>query len=465
MSFPDNFLWGAAGSAGQCEGAFLEDGKGLTALDVMTLGSKKEKRKITDGLVEGEYYPNSSASDFYHHWKEDIQLFHKMGLKALRISIAWSRIYPNGDDLNPNQKGLKFYDQVIEELKKYNIEPIVTLSHFDIPLGLKKYGYWAGRETVNCFVRYAETVIKRYSGKVRYWLTFNEINCMSTQPWVAGGINSNDEQLRMTAAYHQFLGSALTVRLAHKIDPRNLVGMMYCGHFSYAASPDPEDVLHTMEFDHQMMFYIDVQCRGEYPAYKLKELERLNIALPVKDGDSKILRNGTVDFISFSYYLTHVTGKKTNGIFKGLNGIETGYRNQYLQSSEWGWPIDPKGLRFALNYLYDRWHKPIMIVENGLGAADHVEEDGTVHDPYRIAYLKAHIKQMKKAIEYDGVPVIGYTAWAALDMPSLSTGEMSKRYGFIFVDADDHGKGTYKRICKDSYYWYKKVCESNGEAL
>ncbi len=287
---------------------------------------------------------------------------------------------------------------------------------------------------------------------------------MSTQPWVAGGVNTEDEQRRMTAAYHQFIASAKVVKLAHAINPENKVGMMYAGHFTYANSCHPDDVLHTMDFDHQMMFYIDVQVRGAYPSHKIKDMERKHIVLPEQPGDAQILKEGCVDFISFSYYLTHVTGEKTNGIFKGLNGLDTGYSNPYLEKSEWGWPIDPKGLRFALNYLYDKYQVPVMIVENGLGAVDQLE-DGKVHDSYRIAYMKAHIEQMEKAIEVDGVPVLGYTSWAGLDLPSLSTGEMKKRYGLIYIDADDHGNGTWKRYPKDSFTWYQKVCQTNGKDL
>ncbi len=465
MAFPKDFLWGTAGCAGQNEGGYNEGGRGITTMDVMTLGSRREKRKITEGFLDSEYYPSMKGSDFYHRYKEDIAEFAEMGIKALRMSIAMSRIFPNGDDEEPNEAGLQFYDDVFDELHKYGIEPVVTLSHFDVPLGLKKYGFWEGRETVGFFVRYTETVMNRYRDKVKWWLTFNEINCMSTQPWVAGGINSDDEQVRMTAAYHQLLASAMTVKKAHQINPDNMVGMMYAGHFSYPNSCNPEDVLHTMEFDHQFMFYIDVQCRGAYPNHKLKMMERQGIVLPEMEGDARILKEGCVDFISYSYYLTHVTGEKTNGIFKGLNGIDTGYKNPYLEASEWGWSIDPKGMRFSLNYLWDHWQKPVMIVENGLGAVDQIAEDGGVHDQYRINYLRAHIEQMKKAVEYDGVPVLGYMTWAALDLPSLSTGEMSKRYGFLYVDADDHGNGTYDRIRKDSFAWYKQVCESNGEEL
>lgn len=287
---------------------------------------------------------------------------------------------------------------------------------------------------------------------------------MSTQPWVAAGINSDDERVRMTAAYHQFIASAKVVKIAHKINPDNKVGMMYCGHFSYAYSANPDDVIGTMNFMHSMMFYCDVQCRGYYPQYKLKELERLHITLPIQEGDLEILKEGKVDFLSLSYYCTHVTGKKTKGILKGMNGLDTGYKNTFLPKSDWGWTIDPQGLRYALNYLYDRYQLPLMIVEDGLGAIDQLE-DNKVHDTYRIEYLKAHLKELSKAIEIDGIPVMGYTMWGPIDLIAASTGEMKKRYGFIYVDVDDLGNGSMKRYKKDSFYWYKKVIETNGQIL
>ena len=464
MSFPKDFLWGGATAANQCEGAYQEDGKGLSTADVMCLGAHGIKRKITQQIEKNEYYPSHKAIDFYHHYKEDIALFAEMGFRVYRMSINWTRIFPNGDDEIPNEKGLQFYDQIIDELEKYGIEPLITISHFETPLGLQKYGSWENRAVIKYYLRFAETLFKRYKGKVHYWLTFNEINCMSTQPWVSAGINSEDEQVRMIAAYHQLLASAKAVIMAHEIDPNNKVGMMYAGHFAYPNSCDPDDVIATMNFMHKMMFYCDVQCRGYYPAYKKQELERQNIKLPIKDDDLNVLKKGTVDFISYSYYCTHVTGKKTKGIIKGLNGLDTGYKNPFLPKSDWGWTIDPQGLRYSLNLLYDRYQLPVMIVENGLGAIDQLEM-GKVHDDYRISYLKEHLKELEKAITFDGVEVMGYTMWGPIDLIAASTGEMKKRYGFIYVDVDDYGNGTYKRYKKDSFYWYQKVIQTNGESL
>ena len=420
-------------------------------------------RDVTKEIEEGIYYPSHRAIDHYHHMEEDVELFAEMGFKCYRFSIAWSRIFPQGDEEVPNEEGLKFYDRLINLLLKYHIEPLVTMSHFETPLGLLKYGSWENRKTVDFFSRYAKVLLERYKGKVRYWLTFNEINAMSLQPWMAGGIDSADEAVRMRAAYHQLLASAKAVDMAHKIDPENKVGMMYSGHFAYPNSPDPRDVQGTVDFMHKMLFYCDVQCRGYYPSYKIKELEREQIVLPIKPGDEEILKAGKVDFLSFSYYLTHVTGKDTKGAVRGLNGIDTGYKNPYLKESEWGWSVNPMGLRHILNFFWERYQIPLMVVENGLGAVDVVEEDGSIHDDYRIQYLKEHIREMKKAMELDGVEVMGYTSWGCIDLVAASTGQMSKRYGFIHVDLDDEGNGTLKRRKKDSFWWYKKLIETGAE--
>ena len=469
MACPDGFLWGGATAANQCEGAYLDDGKGLNTADVMTAGDVKTPREITDGVIEGKNYPSHVAIDHYHRFKEDIELFAEMGFKVYRMSISWARIFPNGDDAEPNEAGLAHYDAVFDECLKHGIEPLVTLSHYETPLGMQKFGSWTSREAVDCFVRYAKTCFTRYKGKVHYWLTFNEINCMSMMPWTAGGVpNSADEQTRMTAAYHQFLASALAVKAGHEIDPENKIGMMYGGMFSYPHTCDPADVQANEEFMRTMLFYPDVMCRGYYPAYKLREFDRKGIVRPIQEGDDKILREGTVDFLSYSYYFTMVCGKGTK-LDLTLGSPDTGYVNEYLPKTDWGWSIDPYGLRYSLNLFYDRYQKPLMIVENGLGAYDELEHDEAgnpvIHDPYRIEYLREHIKAMNDAIEIDGVDLMGYTTWGCIDIVSAGTGEMKKRYGFIYVDADDECKGTLDRYRKDSFYWYKKVIASNGEDL
>ena len=466
MAFPNGFLWGGATAANQCEGAFDVDGKGLSTADVMTAGAHGVKRRITPELEPGTYYPSHAAIDHYHRFREDIALFAELGFTCYRFSVNWTRIFPQGDEEEPNEAGLAFYDGILDELERHGIEPVVTISHFETPLGLvEKYGSWENRAVVDCYLRYARTLFERWRGRVHLWLTFNEINCMSTQPWVAAGIASEDEGVRMRAAYHQLLASARATQMAHAIDPANRVGAMYAGHFAYPASPDPADVIGTMRFMQRMLFYLDVMCLGAYPPYKLRELERQGIELPVCAGDAETLAAGTVDFVSYSYYNTHVTGAKTRGIIKGMNGLDTGYKNPYLNRSDWGWTIDPTGLRYSLNLLYERYRRPLMIVENGLGAVDTVEEDGSVHDPYRIAYMRDHLLELQRAIEHDGVPVMGYTMWGPLDIVSASTGEMKKRYGVIYVDVDDRGQGTFNRSRKDSFAWYQRVIATNGASL
>lgn len=467
MSFRKDFLWGGATAANQCEGAWNIDGKGVNTADVMSAGNAHTERQITDGIVEGVNYPSHIAVDHYHHFKEDIALFGEMGMKCYRMSINWARIYPNGNDEEPNELGLKHYDEVFDECRKYGIEPLVTLSHYETPLGLLKYGSWENRKVVDFYLRYCKTVFQRYKGKVRYWLTFNEINSMSMSSWMAGAIDNNAGfQTKMTAAYHQFVASAQAVVMAHEIDPENRVGMMYGGLFSYPVTCDPEDVIGNQEYMKKMLMYPDVQCRGYYPAYALKQFEREGITLPKQDGDDEILKKGKVDFLSFSYYFTLLAGKKSSVANSECGNVVTGYdTNPYAKKTDWGWAIDPQGLRYALNLFYDRYQIPLMVVENGLGAVDVLEEDYSIHDPYRIDYLREHIKAMKTAVDYDGVDLMGYTTWGCIDIVSAGTGEMKKRYGYIYVDCDDECKGTMNRYKKDSFTWYQKVIASNGEDL
>lgn len=467
MGFRKDFLWGGATAANQCEGAWDADGKGPNTADVMTNGDVKTPRLNTYTVKSGYFYPSHVAVDHYHRFQEDIALFGEMGMKCYRMSINWARIFPNGDDAEPNEAGLKHYDEVFNACAKYEIEPLVTISHYETPLGLQKYGSWENRQAVDFYLRYCETIFRRYKGKVHYWLTFNEINSMSMSPWMAGGIKEDASfQTRMTAAYHQFLASAKAVKLAHVIDPENKVGMMYGGLFSYPATCDPDDVIGNQEFMKGQLLYPDVQCRGYYPAYALKKFEREGVVLPEMPGDREILRDGKVDFLSFSYYFTLIAGKNSTSAAVSLGNVGTGYGpNPYAKVTDWGWAIDPQGLRYALNLFYDRYQIPLMVVENGLGAYDKLEEDHSVHDPYRIAYLREHIKAMKDAVDLDGIDLLGYTTWGCIDIVSAGTGEMKKRYGYIYVDADDHCQGSLNRYRKDSFYWYKKVIASNGEDL
>lgn len=476
--FPEGFLWGGATAANQVEGGYNEGGKGLSIADVLTAGSHTVPRRITPTIEEGLYYPNHEAVDFYHRYKDDIKLFAEMGFKAFRMSIAWSRIFPNGDDSEPNEEGLRFYDDVFAELKKYNIEPIVTISHYETPLNLaKKYNGWADRRLIDFYVRYCDVIFRRYKNVVKYWLTFNEINAL-TMPWgtyMAGAIMPNgdreisnngdaNEQIRYQALHHQFLASAKAVKLGHEINKDFKIGCMIAYMCFYPLTCNPDDVLLAQQKDNLHNFLCsDVQVRGEYPGFAKRYFKEKNINIEMQEDDEQILKEGKVDFYTFSYYMSHCISANQNQEKIGGN-ISLGLKNPYLKSSDWGWQIDPKGLRWTLNNIYYRYQIPIMVVENGLGAVDIVEADGSINDDYRIDYLREHIKQMKEAIA-DGVDLIGYTTWGCIDLVSAGTGEMKKRYGFIYVDRDDEGRGTLNRMKKKSFYWYKKVIETNGEDL
>ena len=487
--FPKDFLWGGATAANQFEGAWNVDGKGVSTSDCCTRGSLTSVRHVTyqteDGQVEskimfgldapkgakfgafdGYDYPSHEGIDFYHHYKEDIALFAEMGFKTFRMSINWTRIFPNGDDEQPNEKGLQFYEDVFKELKKYGIEPLVTLSHYETPIALtNKWNAWADRRTIDCFVRYAKTCFERYNGLVKYWLTFNEINCISFGGFMAAGVASRDPLMIANATRNQLLASALAVQEAHKVNPDMMVGNMIGYGASYPYTCNPEDVLKQRKAQYNVDFYSDVQARGYYPNYKLKEYERANLDFELTREDQEILANGTVDFITFSYYMSNCVSADPEVLANQKGNMLMGVKNPYLTESEWGWQIDPVGLRISLNDFYTKYRKPLMVVENGLGARDIVTEDGQIHDDYRIDYLRAHIEQMDKAINEDGVDLIGYTPWGCIDLVSASTGEMAKRYGFIYVDIQDDGTGDGKRMKKDSFYWYKKVIASNGVDL
>lgn len=478
--FPDDFLWGGATAANQIEGAYNIDGKGLSSADMVAFVPKEQRtgghaieitseqiERILAGKVDARF-PKRDGIDFYHRYKEDIALFAEMGFKIFRISINWARIFPNGDDAEPNEAGLQFYDNVFDELHKYGIQPLVTLAHYETPLGLtQKYNGWAGREVIGCFTKYAETVFRCYKDKVKYWLTFNEINMMPVSPFTGGGVvidrAENKLQTIYQALHHQFVASALATKLCREIIPGAQIGCMLARMETYPYSCRPEDILKAQQENQMNLFYTDVHARGEYPKYMDRFFEENQIVLHKEPGDDDILKRHTVDYISFSYYmsLTVSDSSENESVSGNLFG---GVKNPYLEASEWGWQIDPIGLRVALNTMFDRYQKPLFIVENGLGAYDHVEEDGSIHDTYRINYLRQHIVQMKEAIK-DGVELMGYTSWGPIDLISMSTSEMSKRYGFIYVDQDDDGNGTLKRSRKDSFEWYKKVIATNGEEL
>lgn len=464
---PEGFLWGGAVAANQLEGAFQENGKGLSTADVSPNGiasppdfSMKQFNLYHQGI------------DYYHRYKEDIALFAEMGFKAFRFSVGWTRIFPEGDEETPNEKGLQFYENVIDELIKHNIEPVITISHYEMPLGLvKKYGGWKNRQLIDFYVRYARTLFERFKDKVKYWMTFNEINIMFAFPFTGGGLLPDkgeekvSEQAVYQATHHQFLASALAVKLAHEIIPDSQVGCMIAASLTYPLTSKPEDMWLAYEKDRKTLFFSDVQARGYYPTYMLNYMKEKGIKIDIQDGDLDILREGTVDYIGYSYYASSVASSDPEHQQNvGGGNLLGGLKNPYLEASEWGWTIDPTGLRTISNILYDRYQKPLFIVENGLGAVDKVEEDGTINDDYRIDYLAKHITEMKNAIA-DGVEFIGYTSWGPIDLVSASTAEIKKRYGYIYVDRDSDGKGTNKRVPKKSFYWYKKIIETNAEEL
>lgn len=469
----ENFLWGGAVAAHQVEGACQAGGKGLSIADVMTAGSRTKAREITDGIVEGKYYPNHEGIRFYDFYKEDITLFAEMGFKCFRTSIAWSRIFPNGDEETPNEEGLRFYDALFDELLSHGMEPVVTLSHFEMPFGLvKKYKGWRSREMIGFFVRFAETVMERYRDKVKYWMTFNEIN---NQMILSNGIyaftnsgilfEEGEDRLKTVyqAAHYEFVASAMTVKLGHEINPEFKIGCMVAATPVYPRTCNPDDVLLAMEEDRKNLFFTDVHARGRYPSYVKMDWERRGYVFDITPEDLAAMEQGCVDFIGFSYYLSSVMSadpkveKLGDDLAASLDAVE----NPYLEMTPWGWTIDPKGLRYVLNQYYDRYQLPLFVVENGFGYEDRLE-DGQIHDGNRIEYLGNHIRQMVMAVDEDGVDLLGYTVWGCIDPVSFGTGEMRKRYGFIYVDKDDEGNGSYRRIRKDSFYWYRDVIARNG---
>ncbi|HII2979893.1 TPA: 6-phospho-beta-glucosidase [Yersinia enterocolitica] len=471
-TFPDGFLWGGALAANQAEGACFEGGKGLTTVDMIPHGEHRlavklgQEKRFT--LRDDEFYPSHQAIDFYHRYKDDIALMAEMGFTVFRTSIAWSRIYPNGDELTPNAEGIAFYRDLFNECKKHNIEPLVTLCHFDVPMHLvTEYGSWRNRKMVEFFTRYARTCFEAFDGLVKYWLTFNEINILLHSPFSGAGLvfepNENQEQVKYQAAHHELLASALATKIAHEVNPENQVGCMLAGGNFYPRTCKPEDVWAALEKDRENLFFIDVQARGAYPAYTKRLFREKGISIATQVGDDDILKH-EVDFVSFSYYASRCASADMNEHNSSAANIVKSLKNPHIQASEWGWGIDPLGLRVTMNMMYDRYQKPLFLVENGLGAKDEINPLGEIEDDYRISYLREHIKAMAEAID-DGIPVIGYTSWGCIDLVSASTGEMSKRYGFVYVDRDDLGNGSLARKKKKSFYWYKKVIASNGADL
>jgi len=482
--FSEGFLWGGALAANQCEGGFKEGGKGMSVADVACLKPDvdvknfKKHNEVTSETIRSAVtdqtmadYPKRRGIDFYHYYREDIRLFGEIGFKVLRISIAWSRIFPHGDEMEPNEEGLLFYDELIGALVQQGIEPLVTLSHYEMPLGLvEKYGGWYSREVISCFLRFAEILFRRYGAQIKYWLTFNEIDSIFRHPFTTAGIVMDrypQDKINCViyqALHHQLVASAMATELCHQLIPDSKMGCMLTKLTYYPYSCNPDDALLAQYKNRKNCFYTDVQVFGEYPKYIWQEWEREGIVIEMADEDHKRLKSHTVDFVSFSYYMSFTASIDTSRETAAGN-TASGMKNPYLDASEWGWQIDPTGLRYSLIELYDRYRIPLFIVENGLGAKDVLTDNKTVEDDYRIAYFKKHIEEMKKAVCEDGVELMGYTSWGPIDLISASTSQISKRYGFIYVDCDDFGKGSMKRYRKKSFYWYKKVIATNGEDL
>ena len=473
--FKENFLWGGAVAAHQLEGGWQDGGKGVSVADVMTVGAHGVPRRITDGVLEGENYPNHEAIDFYGRYKEDVKLFAELGLKCFRTSIAWTRIFPKGDETEPNEAGLQFYDALFDECLKYGIEPVITLSHFEMPYHLvTEYGGWKNRKMIDFFARFAEICFTRYKDKVKYWMTFNEINNQANYkedfaPFTNSGLRfeagDDREKIMYQAAHYELVASAKAIEIGHKINSDFEIGCMIAMVPIYPYSCSPSDMMAATVAMQRRYWFTDVHCKGRYPSYMKAYFDRKQFNLDITAEDEAQLTKGTVDYIGFSYYMSFAVKDHDKGPAFDYDEANDLVENPYVKASDWGWQIDPLGLRITMNDLYDRYQKPLFIVENGLGAKDTIEADGSINDDYRIDYLRAHISAMIDAVVEDGIPLMGYTSWAPIDLVSASTGEMSKRYGYVYVDKDDQGNGTLERRRKKSFYWYKKVIASNGSDL
>ncbi|ANW27359.1 6-phospho-beta-glucosidase [Vibrio coralliilyticus] len=459
-TFPKHFLWGGAIAANQVEGSFNLDGKGLSTSDMLPngiLSPHQTRQQRTDGIKD-------LAIDFYQRYPEDIALFNEMGFNCLRLSIAWTRIFPNGDESEPNEEGLAYYDRIFDELAKHDITPFVTLSHYEMPYALvENYGGWASRKLIGFFERYARTVFERYQNKVKLWLTFNEINMSLHAPFTGVGLAEEaSEQAIYQAIHHQLVANAKAVKLCHEIIPDAKIGNMLLGALNYPYTCNPDDVIAAMQENNKWLFFGDVQTRGRYPGYMLRYFREKGIEIDMQPGDVEELASASVDFISFSYYASGCASADPKQ--KEVGNIVDSVPNPYLEKSQWGWLIDPKGLRILLNFLYDRYQKPLFIVENGLGARDEINADGEIEDDYRIAYLNDHLVQAREAV-LDGVELMGFTSWGPIDLVANSTAEMSKRYGYIYVDRHDDGSGTLERKRKKSFFWYQDVIRTHGASL
>jgi 6-phospho-beta-glucosidase len=480
-TFPKDFLWGGAIAANQAEGAWREDGKGISVADVNRLKEELplEKRynrdlsteDVRQALADTEAtYPKRFGIDFYRTYKDDLKLLAGTGMNAFRTSINWARIFPNGDDEKPNEAGLKFYDSLIDEIIKNNMRPLITISHYEFPINLAlNYNGWYDRRLIEFFTRFCEVVFERYKDKVLDWILVNQVNLIKFESFNHLGVPSdkvtNLLEAKYQAVHNELVACGRAIRIAKKINPHFNIGNMIYDDISYAASCKPEDVLATCKRNQMEYFFSDIAIRGSYPGYALRYFDENNIHIEFGKDDEADLQN-TIDFLAISYYYTMISDAQSvnQKDEPEIASHNNEYPNPHIKQSAWGWGIDPIGMRIKLNYFWDRYQIPIVIAENGIGCFDKVEADGSVHDPYRIEYLRAHIEQLKEAIK-DGVKITAYHPWGPIDIVSASSSEMDKRYGFIYVDLDNHGKGSGKRILKDSYHWYKEVVASNGENL
>lgn len=474
--FPEHFLWGGSIAAHQSEGAWQADGKGPAIMDFATAGSYEHPRQFTSEIENDKTYPSHTAIDFYHHYRKDIALFAEMGFTSLRISVDWSRIYPKGDEEKPNAAGIRYYQDVVDTLLAHNIEPIVTLYHFEMPIHLvRAYGSWTSRKLIDFYLRFCETMFTALKGKVKYWATFNEMNHIDPQTdasdiftYIIAGLEysklgANRKQILTTIGYNMTLAGVKAVELGHRIDAENKIGCVFGITPAYPLNCNPENVMNAFKEMDRDYYQIDAMCNGEFPKYKLKEYEKLGLKLDITEADKTAFKNGTIDFIGINYYSSSVAHYENDD--KAEETLFGGVQNPYLERSDWGWSVDPTGLRYVLNYTYRKYGLPMIVTENGLGALDEITADGQIHDQYRIHYLEKHLHAVKEAIVTDGVECFGYLMWGPIDLVSATTGEMKKRYGFIYVDKNDDGSGTLNRFKKDSFYWYKNVIATNGEEI
>lgn len=473
--FPKDFLWGGAIAANQAEGAWQEDGKGWSIADInlfrgdIPLAKRSNKEMTSEQArfhmedTEGRY-PKRDGIDFYHTYEDDLRMLAETGMNAFRTSISWARVFPNGDDAEPNEAALQYYDRLIDSIIANGMTPLLTMSHYEMPLALTtKYKGWYSREVIDLFTRFGKVLLDRYADRVKYWIVVNQINLITHESFnhlgVAADLVDDLPSAKYQAVHNEMVSAAQITSYGHSLRKDLQFGVMLCHTLTDPASSRPDDVFASMQQNQMEYFFADVALRGRYPGYAWRRFADLGVTVEFGEGDAETLAEGTADLMTFSYYYTRVIDAPT-----WASGDSDGFVNEHLEMSDWGWAKNPLGLRKALNEYWDRYQVPIMITENGFGAKDVVESDGSIHDDYRIDYMRDHIDAMREAIR-DGVDVRGHFSWGPIDIVSCSSSEMSKRYGFIYVDLDDAGNGTGERVRKDSFGWYERVVASNGSVL